>query len=87
MIPSYIQSIPKGDETGTFLALDLGGTNLRVCEVQLLGDSKWTMKQQKYKVSDALKTGDVSHLFDYMSVWTPSYRLLCGQPSHAGRLG
>lgn len=66
MIPTYIQSIPNGSEKGTFLALDLGGTNLRVCEVTLLGDSKWSMKQQKYKVSDALKTGDVTNLFDYM---------------------
>lgn len=67
MIPSYIQSIPTGAETGTFLALDLGGTNLRVCEVTLLGDSKWTMKQQKYTVSDALKLGDSSALFDYIA--------------------
>ncbi|SGY20713.1 BQ5605_C016g08132 [Microbotryum silenes-dioicae] len=67
MIPSYIQSIPSGKEQGTFLALDLGGTNLRVCEVNLLGDSRWTMRQQKYKVSDALKTGEVTHLFDYIA--------------------
>ncbi|CEQ39556.1 SPOSA6832_01095 [Sporobolomyces salmonicolor] len=67
MIPSYIQQIPNGSEKGTFLALDLGGTNLRVCEVTLLGDKKWTMKQQKYKVSDALKMGDVTTLFDYIA--------------------
>jgi len=67
MIPSYIQEIPNGTEKGTFLALDLGGTNLRVCEVTLLGESKWTMKQQKYKVSDSLKMGDVSQLFDYIA--------------------
>lgn len=46
MIPSYVQHIPSGSEKGTYLALDLGGTNLRVCEVTLLGDHKWTMKQQ-----------------------------------------
>ncbi|GAA6001383.1 hypothetical protein JCM10207_006636 [Rhodosporidiobolus poonsookiae] len=67
MIPSYLQHIPHGKETGTFLALDLGGTNLRVCEVTLLGDSKWTMKQQKYKVSEALKVGEVTALFDYIA--------------------
>ncbi|BGO91558.1 hypothetical protein NBRC10512_003218 [Rhodotorula toruloides] len=67
MIPSYIQHIPHGKEKGTFLALDLGGTNLRVCEVELLGDSKWRMKQQKYRVSDALKVGDVTALFDYIA--------------------
>ena len=60
MIPTFVGEIPSGSETGTFLALDLGGTNLRVCEVTLLGDHKWTMKQQKYRVSDNLKTGEVS---------------------------
>lgn len=29
MIPTYIQTVPDGTETGTYLALDLGGTNLR----------------------------------------------------------
>lgn len=67
MIPSYLQHIPGGSEKGTYLALDLGGTNLRVCEVELLGDSKWRMKQQKYKVSDALKVGEVTALFDYIA--------------------
>ncbi|BGP40176.1 hypothetical protein JCM10449v2_004134 [Rhodotorula kratochvilovae] len=67
MIPSYLQQVPHGTEKGTFLALDLGGTNLRVCEVELLGDSKWRMKQQKYKVSEALKVGEVSALFDYIA--------------------
>lgn len=67
MIPSYLQHVPHGNEKGTYLALDLGGTNLRVCEVELLGDSKWRMKQQKYKVSDALKVGEVTALFDYIA--------------------
>ncbi|GAA5886185.1 hypothetical protein JCM6882_004292 [Rhodosporidiobolus microsporus] len=67
MIPSYLQQVPNGKETGSYLALDLGGTNLRVCEVTLLGNFKWTMKQQKYKVSEALKVGEVTDLFDYIA--------------------
>lgn len=67
MIPTFVQHIPSGNETGTFLALDLGGTNLRVCQVTLLGDHKWTMKQQKYKVSNALKIGEAHVLFDYIA--------------------
>ena len=27
--PTYVRHLPKGDETGKFLALDLGGTNFR----------------------------------------------------------
>jgi len=67
MIPTFVTGVPNGSETGTFLALDLGGTNLRVCEVQLLGNHKFTLRQQKYKVSEALKTGEASALFDYLA--------------------
>ncbi|KAJ7087206.1 hypothetical protein B0H15DRAFT_931230 [Mycena belliarum] len=67
MIPTFVTGVPDGTETGTFLALDLGGTNLRVCEVVLKGDTTFTIRQQKYKVSDALKTGEASVLFDYLA--------------------
>ncbi|PWY97630.1 hypothetical protein BCV70DRAFT_48525 [Testicularia cyperi] len=67
MIPSFVTGVPDGSEEGTYLALDLGGTNLRVCEVCLDGKGKFTIKQEKYKVSDALKQGPVRDLFDYMA--------------------
>ncbi|KAH7100570.1 hexokinase-domain-containing protein [Auriculariales sp. MPI-PUGE-AT-0066] len=67
MIPTYVTGVPNGSETGTFLALDLGGTNLRVCEVKLLGNKKFELRQQKYKVSDTLKTGEAVALFNYMA--------------------
>ncbi|KAJ9119589.1 hypothetical protein QFC22_003298 [Naganishia vaughanmartiniae] len=67
MIPSYCLSVPNGTEIGTFLALDLGGTNLRVCEVKLTGNHDFTVKQQKYKVSEALKHGDAKDLFNYIA--------------------
>jgi hypothetical protein len=35
----------------------------RVCEVTLLGDKTFSLRQQKYKVSEALKTGEVTTLF------------------------
>lgn len=67
MIPTYVTGVPNGSEIGTFLALDLGGTNLRVCEVKLMGNHKFEMRQQKYKVSDTLKTGEAVALFNYMA--------------------
>ncbi|KAI0346990.1 hexokinase [Trametopsis cervina] len=67
MIPTFVTGVPNGSETGTFLALDLGGTNLRVCEIKLLGNHEFTLRQQKYKVSEALKTGEASALFDYLA--------------------
>ncbi|OBZ71860.1 Glucokinase [Grifola frondosa] len=67
MIPTFVTGVPDGTETGTFLALDLGGTNLRVCEVELLGNQEFRLTQQKYKVSEALKTGEATVLFDYLA--------------------
>ncbi|EMD40975.1 hypothetical protein CERSUDRAFT_80619 [Gelatoporia subvermispora B] len=67
MIPTFVTGVPNGSETGTFLALDLGGTNLRVCEVQLLGGHQFSLRQQKYRVSEALKTGEAAALFDYLA--------------------
>ncbi|KAF8897142.1 hexokinase [Infundibulicybe gibba] len=73
MIPTFVTGVPDGTETGqaptplTFLALDLGGTNLRVCEVVLNGDKTFSLRQQKYKVSDTLKTGEATTLFDYLA--------------------
>lgn len=37
MIPTYVRTVPKGDEVGKFLALDLGGTNFRVLLINLQG--------------------------------------------------
>ena len=35
MNPTWVMDFPDGYETGTYLALDMGGTNLRVCEITL----------------------------------------------------
>ncbi|KAF8204848.1 hexokinase [Pholiota molesta] len=67
MIPTFVTGVPDGTETGTFLALDLGGTNLRVCEVVLNGDKTFNLVQQKYRVSETLKTGEATALFDYLA--------------------
>ena len=33
MIPTFVHDLPKGDEKGDFLALDLGGRCVCVCSV------------------------------------------------------
>lgn len=38
-----------------------------MCAVELLGNSQFTLQQQKFKVSDALKTGPAAELFDYIA--------------------
>lgn len=63
MIPSFVEGRLTGEEVGSFLALDLGGTNLRVVLVELKGRGNFTTKSTKYKVSETLKTGDVKELY------------------------
>lgn len=67
MIPSFVTGRPTGDEKGKYLALDLGGTNLRVCEFELKGDGEFSIHQQKYIVAEELKTGDMRHLCDFIA--------------------
>ena len=38
-LPTPVTKLPTGDETGQFLAIDVGGTNLRVAFIELLGDA------------------------------------------------
>jgi hexokinase len=61
-------SFPTGDETGTFLALDMGGTNLRVCEIILTEEkSEFDIIQSKYRMPEELKTGDADELWEYIA--------------------
>ncbi|EJF58279.1 hexokinase-domain-containing protein [Dichomitus squalens] len=65
MIPTYVFGWPKGDETGNFLAVDLGGTNLRVCLVTLEGKGKFEITQAKYRLSEEQKQEEGQKLFDF----------------------
>ncbi|KAJ6516349.1 hypothetical protein C8R45DRAFT_1059158 [Mycena sanguinolenta] len=85
MIPTFVTGVPKGTETGTFLALDLDGTDMRVCEVVLHGDTTFTLRQQKYKVSDALKTGEATVLFDYLADAVDAFPTSHAPPSSHGK--
>ncbi|OBZ76793.1 Hexokinase [Grifola frondosa] len=65
MIPTYVFGWPSGNETGNFLAVDLGGTNLRVCLVTLEGEGKFEITQSKYRLSEEQKQDDGQRLFDF----------------------
>ncbi|CAG8660841.1 12083_t:CDS:1, partial [Dentiscutata heterogama] len=67
MIPSYVSRLPTGAETGTYFALDLGGTNLRVAAVTLVGDGKADIEQKKYVVPAELKVGTAENLLDWVA--------------------
>ncbi|CAG8977592.1 hypothetical protein HYALB_00008368 [Hymenoscyphus albidus] len=68
MNPTWCMSFPTGDETGTFLALDMGGTNLRVCEIILTDQkSEFDIIQSKYRMPEELKTGESEELWEYIA--------------------
>ncbi|KAK9367434.1 hexokinase-domain-containing protein [Lipomyces kononenkoae] len=67
MIPTWVMSMPDGKEKGSYLALDMGGTNLRVCEVQLLGNRDFDITQSKYHMPPGMKTGTSEQLWDYIA--------------------
>jgi hexokinase len=65
MFPTWVFGSPTGSETGDFLALDMGGTNLRVCLVSLLGNCKFEITQTKYRLTEEQKQEDGAKLFDF----------------------
>ncbi|KAF9329863.1 glucokinase [Podila minutissima] len=67
MIPTYVTGRPDGHERGSYLALDLGGTNLRVCLITLKGDHALESHQRAFKVSDHLQEAHVSELMDFIA--------------------
>lgn len=68
MNPTWVMSFPDGHETGTYLALDMGGTNLRVCEITLTDQkSEFDIIQSKYRMPEELKTGDAEELWEYIA--------------------
>ncbi|KAH7057451.1 hexokinase [Auriculariales sp. MPI-PUGE-AT-0066] len=65
MIPTWVFGWPTGNEKGDYLALDLGGTNLRVCLVTLAGQGQFAITQSKYRLSEEIRQGSAVDLFDY----------------------
>lgn len=68
MNPTWVMTYPDGYETGTYLALDMGGTNLRVCEITLTDQkSEFDIIQSKYRMPEELKTGTSEELWEYIA--------------------
>ncbi|OTA25258.1 Hexokinase [Hortaea werneckii EXF-2000] len=68
MNPTWCMGFPTGHETGTFLALDMGGTNLRVCEIRLPEEvGEFDIIQSKYRMPEELKSGNADELWGYIA--------------------
>ncbi|KAF9307255.1 glucokinase [Mortierella antarctica] len=65
--PSFITRLPTGKETGLYLAIDMGGTNLRTAAVHLLGDGQVGVTMEKHEITQELKTGTGEAMFDWIA--------------------
>ncbi|KAF2458133.1 hypothetical protein BDY21DRAFT_267098, partial [Lineolata rhizophorae] len=67
-IPTYVTSVPNGTEKGLYMAVDLGGTNFRVCSIQLHGNSTFTLTQSKVAIPRELMTAKTAkELFSFLA--------------------
>lgn len=73
MIPTFVFGWPTGEEVGEYLALDLGGTNLRVCLVTLQGQGKFEVTQTKYRLTEEQKQEDGQKLLDFCAECLDSF--------------
>ncbi|CAO3622571.1 unnamed protein product [Cunninghamella blakesleeana] len=67
MIPSFITKRPSGKEIGEYLTIALESNILKICDIQLKEGDFRIQHQQKYMISEELKTSDIHLLFDYMA--------------------
>jgi len=71
MLPSYNHQLPTGDECGTYLALDVGGSTFRVALIQLCGresgENGKILKGQSVKIDGTVRQLMGIAFFDWMA--------------------
>jgi hexokinase len=65
---TWVFGFPTGYEQGSFLALDLESTNIRLCWIEL-AERRGEMKvvQEKYRLPEDLKTGNAYELWFFIA--------------------
>lgn len=67
MLPAFVDT-PEGREKGDFLAIDMGGTNLRFLKIALLGNGVVrVIKERKIEIEKELMRGKGEKLFDFIA--------------------
>ncbi|KAL8919217.1 MAG: hypothetical protein Q9172_005090 [Xanthocarpia lactea] len=73
-IPTYVTAVPNGTEKGVYLAIDLGGTNFRVCSIKLNGDTTFSLTQSKVAIPHELMVAKTSkELFSFLAKQIESF--------------
>lgn len=73
MLPSYSHQLPAGDEFGQYLALDVGGSTLRVAVVELTGrgengiQESRILKMRNFYIDKTIKDLEGTAFFDWVA--------------------
>lgn len=70
MLPSYQHTLPSGDEKGDFLALDVGGSTLRIALVRLGGrdgDGLQMRRSRSFVIDEKIRQLKGEEFFDWMA--------------------
>lgn len=73
MLPSYSHQLPSGSECGQYLALDVGGSTLRVALVELRGrgtesgNDTEIVSMQNYRITKDVKDFEGMAFFEWMA--------------------
>jgi hexokinase len=72
MLPSYNHQLPHGNEQGTYLALDVGGSTFRIALIELFGRKSEGMgstilKRNTFKITNDVKSLKGVQFFDWMA--------------------
>lgn len=71
---AWVFGFPTGNERGRFITLDMGGTNLRVCEVELTdGKGKHELLQDKFPMPEGLKASTADKLWGFVAECTAKF--------------
>jgi len=64
---TFLPELPNGQETGEYLALDLGGTNCRVMLLKLRDGAFVEEDSQMFEVDEKIRLGEGTALFDFLA--------------------
>ncbi|KAK3060914.1 hypothetical protein LTS18_007434, partial [Coniosporium uncinatum] len=65
---TWVLGFPTGHEQGSFLTLDLGGTNIRTCWITLAGrEGETKILQDQHKLPRGIKTGSAEELWEFIA--------------------
>jgi len=67
MLPSHITKLPSGRERGQYLAIDLGGTNMRVALVRIQDNEAKVEILEKWTIPEGVKIGTAKQFFNWIA--------------------